>query len=89
MRSIDTYHREEGHNALEGAERKLKAAGVAYVARIGVGHAAETIAEYVRQQCCDAVIMGSRGLGATRSLVLGSVATKVVHLVDVPVTLVK
>jgi nucleotide-binding universal stress UspA family protein len=86
---IDTYHREEGHKALEAAERKLNAAGVVYVASIRVGHVAETIAEYVRQQRCDAVLMGTRGLGSTGSLVLGSVATKVVHLVDVPVTLVK
>jgi nucleotide-binding universal stress UspA family protein len=86
---IDTYHREEGHKALESAEGKLNAAGVAYVASVRVGHAGETIAEYVRQQHCDAVIMGTRGLGATRGLVLGSVATKVIHLVDVPVTLVK
>jgi nucleotide-binding universal stress UspA family protein len=56
---------------------------------VGVGHAGETIAEYVRQQHCNAVIMGTRGLGSTRGLVLGSVATKVVHLVNVPVTLVK
>lgn len=86
---IDTYHREEGHKALEAAERKLNAAGVAYVASVGVGHAGETIAEYVRQQHCNAVIMGTRGLGSTGGLVLGSVATKVVHLVNVPVTLVK
>jgi nucleotide-binding universal stress UspA family protein len=43
---------------------------------------------------CDQVIMGTRGLGssgiaAISGLLLGSIATKVLHLVDVPVTLVK
>ena len=33
--------------------------------------------------------MGTRGMGAMGNLILGSVATKVIHLVDVPVTLVK
>jgi nucleotide-binding universal stress UspA family protein len=33
--------------------------------------------------------MGTRGLGGVRGLLRGSVATHVLHLVDVPVTLVK
>ena len=33
--------------------------------------------------------MGTRGLGSIRGLLLGSVATQVLHLVDMPVTLVK
>jgi len=35
------------------------------------------------------VFMGTRGLGGVRGLLLGSVATQLLHLVDVPVTLVK
>ncbi|MFN5167526.1 MAG: universal stress protein [Pseudomonadota bacterium] len=37
----------------------------------------------------DGIVMGSRGMGALGNLAFGSVATKVVHLADVPVTLVK
>jgi nucleotide-binding universal stress UspA family protein len=33
--------------------------------------------------------MGTRGMGGVRGLILGSVATQVVHLASVPVTLVK
>ena len=33
--------------------------------------------------------MGTRGMGPVKSLVLGSVATKVIHLAGAPVTLVK
>jgi nucleotide-binding universal stress UspA family protein len=33
--------------------------------------------------------MGTRGLGAVTGMVLGSVATKVIHLANAPVTLVK
>jgi nucleotide-binding universal stress UspA family protein len=33
--------------------------------------------------------MGTRGLGAVAGALLGSVASQVVHLSDVPVTLIK
>jgi nucleotide-binding universal stress UspA family protein len=33
--------------------------------------------------------MGTRGMGSVSNMLLGSVATKVIHLADVPVTLVK
>jgi nucleotide-binding universal stress UspA family protein len=33
--------------------------------------------------------MGTRGLSALPGILLGSVASKVIHLADVPVTLVK
>ena len=38
---------------------------------------------------CDGIVMGTRGMGAIGNLVMGSVATKVVHLTKLPVTLVK
>ena len=37
----------------------------------------------------DEIFMGSRGLGSVAALFMGSVATKVLHLTDLPVTLVK
>jgi nucleotide-binding universal stress UspA family protein len=35
------------------------------------------------------VVMGTRGTTAISNLVIGSVATKVIHLTTIPVTLVK
>ncbi len=75
--------------ALEEARRLLDRAGIAYRCNIKVGEAAETIAHYAHECGCDSIVMGTRGLGSIKSLVLGSVATKVIHLADVPVTLVK
>lgn len=54
-----------------------------------VGEPASSIAAHVERHGADAVIMGTRGLGTLGGLVLGSVATKVIHLVTPPVTLVK
>lgn len=86
---INQYHQEEGMAALRLAMQKLDAAGVRYHYHIGVGDAAETIARYAAAKQCDQVFMGTRGLGPVSNVLLGSVATKVIHLSPVPVVLVK
>jgi nucleotide-binding universal stress UspA family protein len=53
-----------------------------------VGEPGETIAKMARQKHCGEIVLGSRGLGNLKSLVLGSVTTKVIHAARVPVTVV-
>lgn len=86
---IRQYHHDEGMTALKTAMQKLDAAKVKYQHHIGVGDEAETIARYARETGCDQIVMGTRGMGAVSNLLLGSVATKVIHLAGVPVLLVK
>ena len=86
---IDHYHQEEAEKALQGAKSLLDRSGVTYNATALCGHIAETIAQYVSNHACDAIVMGTRGMGPIKNLVLGSVATQVVHAANVPVTLVK
>jgi nucleotide-binding universal stress UspA family protein len=91
---IDKFCQELGETALEPARARLHDVGIAYTSHVEVGDVAQTIARYVRDLYCDQVIMGTRGLGsggiaALSGLLLGSIATKVLHLVEVPVTLVK
>jgi len=83
------YHDEEGQKDLAAARKLLDEAGVACTAHVAVGDPADTIATYAEQKKCDAIVMGTRGLGRIGNLLLGSVATKVLHLTKVPVTLVK
>ncbi len=84
---------EEGRlaqQALEAAITTCQAAGVSFTARIEKGTPAATIERIVREEKIDHIIMGRRGLGGIRGLVLGSVSTQVLQLaIDVPVTLVK
>ena len=56
---------------------------------VRVGHHAEVIAEYARDQSIDSIVMGTRGPGGVAGLLLGSVANQVLSEVNVPVTLVK
>jgi nucleotide-binding universal stress UspA family protein len=53
-----------------------------------VGETPEIIAHYVQDKNIEQVVMGTRGLGTITGMLLGSVATKVLHLVHVPVLLV-
>lgn len=87
--SLNAYYRDEGAAALKRARARLDAAGIPYLHHIGVGGPAETIVEYAQAKDCDQILMGSRGLGSVTGLVLGSVATKVLHLTHVPVTLIR
>ena len=53
-------------------------------ARAEYGPVAETIDRIARETVADQIVMGTRGLGRLRGLLLGSVATQVVHLADIP-----
>ena len=86
---LNAYYRQEGEQALQTARDKLEQAGVPYQHHILVGHVADTIVAYAKQNRCDEVVVGTRGMSAISNLVLGSVATQVIHLSDIPITLVK
>jgi nucleotide-binding universal stress UspA family protein len=86
---IAQFHREEGMAALKSTMQKLDAAQIKYHHHIGVGAEAEVISQYATEKGCDYIMMGTRGLGSVSNLVVGSVATKVIHLSPVPVLLVK
>jgi nucleotide-binding universal stress UspA family protein len=74
---------------LAPAAEKVRAAGVPYTTQIEAGDAATTIARRADALQCEGIVMGTRGMGAIANLLLGSVAVKVVHLANLPVTLVK
>jgi nucleotide-binding universal stress UspA family protein len=86
---LEDYYREEGLSALAEARQVLDAAGVPYTHHIAVGHVAQTIAAYAKQKGFDQIVLGSHGRGALTHLLLGSVATDVLRIAEVPVTLVK
>ncbi len=83
------YYQDEGNAALASARKLLDAAGVKYAYHIGVGDIGDTVMRYVKEKQLRQIVMGTRGLGSVSGLLLGSVATKVIHSAQVPVLLVK
>ena len=86
---IEKELRSEGEIVVLAAEAAARDSGIDCVRHVRIGQAANEIAACAHEQHCDGIVMGTRGLGRVAGLVLGSVATKVVHLASVPVTLVK
>ncbi len=86
---IQSFYQDEGRNALASAKGLLDTAGVPYEEEVIVGPVAQSVADYAKKKQVDTIIMGTRGLGSVTGMVLGSITTKVLSLVDIPVLLVK
>jgi nucleotide-binding universal stress UspA family protein len=86
---IHAFQQESGNAALDRVRNRLDKAGIAYTPHIVIGETAQTIVKTAQELSCDLIVMGTRGMGNIANLLMGSVATKVVHLTTVPVTLVK
>ena len=87
--AIMTELNQMGAELMADARHQLSQASVSFKERPEVGPVAETIVRCAREEGCDQIVMGTRGAGTITGLLLGSIATKVLHLADVPVTLVK
>ena len=83
------YYQEEGDANLAPSKKKLDAACIAYKARVLVGPIAETIVKHAKSFGCDLICIGSRGMSDLGKALVGSTATKVLHLSSLPLLLVK
>ena len=86
---VISYYQEQGERALADSKRLLDKAGIRYQAKVLAGPISQTIIRQCRAQHCGLIYMGTRGMGSLGGMLLGSTATKVVHLAAVPVVLVK
>lgn len=83
------FTEKKSKEALDPAARKLARAGVDHTTSVLWGDIAPEIVRAARRLKCESIVIGTRGMGAVGNLVLGSVATKVIHLSKIPVTLVR
>jgi len=86
---IAKFHAKNATAALRQARSVLAKAGIAWRERMLVGDPAALIAKTAKQERCDLIVMGSHGRGALKSLLLGSVVSKVLAQSKVPVLVVR
>jgi YjbE family integral membrane protein len=84
---LKEFHHEEAMKALQPARERLGKAHIPYILHIGVGNPPQVIAQYAKEKECQQIFMSEHAGTASEGL-LGSVATEVVRLSDVPVVLV-
>jgi nucleotide-binding universal stress UspA family protein len=91
MKESEIKRAQLGHGAdqLQPAKRLLDRSGTEYEEHVLIGDPAEKIAQFAKRGSFDTIVMGTNGRGTLGSLLMGSVATKVVQHATVPVTLVK
>lgn len=86
--TIDGYVQATGREALAPAKALFAQAAIDVTLRIALGPAFDAILAEVKATSPDVVIMGKRGLGELRGLLLGSVSDRVSRHLQVPVVLV-
>jgi len=87
--TIADFHQEQALREIHKVCTLLEQAAIPFEQHCVTGPIAETITQYAERLGVDQIIMGSRGMSAIGNLLLGSIATKVIHLAHVPVMLVK
>jgi nucleotide-binding universal stress UspA family protein len=85
--------RQRGEEMHEKAQHRtgevLQAMGVTYQSRRETGHPVDTIVQVAEELKADLIVLGSRGLGAFKRLLLGSVSDGVLHHAHCPVLIVR
>jgi len=72
-----------GDQILIAAKKEAEKKGAKYIeTRVIQGDPAETIINYANKGNFDMIVIGSRGLGSFKGLMLGSVSSKVCHAAD-------
>ena len=86
MQQLQDWH---SHEILRPAAEKAQASSVRHTCVVVAGDAATQIAKAAEAMGCAGIVMGTRGMSPIGNVLLGSVASNVVHQAHVPVTLVK
>ncbi len=84
------YLEKIGQGVVGAGEKEARQQGVEDVqSAVLQGDPAERIIEFAKQKNVDMIVIGSRGLGSVKGLLLGSVSSKVCHVAECTCVTVK
>lgn len=86
---VEVFFRDKSQEALDRTLEVFKKNKCPVEGIIKVGNPAQEIVDFARDGDFSQIILGSRGMGGLKGIVMGSVSSKVIHLATCPVTVVK
>ena len=89
VEDLRDYYENHSREALASAIEQLQQAGIGFSVHSRVGAPGASIVACATELGCQNIVIGSHGAGLTLGSLLGSVASEVVKLSELPVTLVK
>lgn len=89
LEEVDVFFKEKTQDALDTTMEVFEKRGVKAAGVTRMGNPAQEIVDYAREEGFSHIVIGSRGLGSLKGIVLGSVSSKVIQLAGSPVTVVK
>lgn len=86
---LTTLEQDWGNSAIEPACAVIQIAGIPAHSHVVQGDVAATIVRQAEELGCDQIVMGSHGRTGLGGLLMGSIASKVMHLAKLPITFIK
>lgn len=85
----EIFFKDKTQDALDRTTEVFKELKIEVEGVVKVGNPAQAVVDFAREEGSDQIVVGSRGLGSLKGIVLGSVSSKIVQLAGCPVTVVK
>lgn len=85
---LERWTAEAGRGALDKAVARLRTAGIEPESELSAGDPARVLIAAAERHAADLLVLGARGLGPVKGLLLGSVSQAVVQGAGRPVTIV-
>lgn len=89
LRELLDAYKKETQQILSKCSDIATRKGLSITTKLLQGNVGSTILDFCEREKYDVIIMGSRGMGKFKELVLGSVSNKVVHHSSCPVMIIR
>lgn len=87
--ALTRYAAEVQQEAEQSAGKVIQESGLSYQLMREMGHPVDAILDAARRKQADLIVLGSRGMGAWKSVILGSVSDGVAHHAECPVLIIR